>query len=110
MFNQPNFMFNQTKENTLSRFLFAGKVDSNGLSSQNSEPQMVRTNYLNRRNFLRNCLTIVAITTLLVFNATTNASAQGRYITGDFHQHTTYTDGSHSMSYMMEQNNKFGLD
>jgi hypothetical protein len=38
------------------------------------------------------------------------APAAGQYVTGDFHQHTTYTDGSYSMGLMMSKNNKFGLD
>lgn len=32
------------------------------------------------------------------------------YLKGDFHQHTTYTDGSFSIGYMMKKNNDFGLD
>jgi hypothetical protein len=32
------------------------------------------------------------------------------YLKGDFHQHTTYTDGSFSIGYMMKKNNQFGLD
>ena len=36
--------------------------------------------------------------------------AQAGYVTGDFHQHTTYTDGSYSFGYMMEKNNQYGLD
>ena len=39
-----------------------------------------------------------------------NSFAQGRYYTGDFHQHTTYSDGFYTIGYMMEMNNKFGLD
>ena len=38
------------------------------------------------------------------------AQGQGRYVTGDFHQHTTYTDGFYTMGFMMEKNNEFGLD
>ena len=38
------------------------------------------------------------------------ALTQSGYVTGDFHQHTTYTDGSYTMGHMMEMNNKFGLD
>jgi len=34
--------------------------------------------------------------------------AQG-YLTGDFHQHTTYTDGSYTIGHMMSKNNQFGL-
>jgi len=32
------------------------------------------------------------------------------YIGGDFHQHTTYTDGSYSFGYLMDRSNSFGLD
>jgi len=33
-----------------------------------------------------------------------------QYVIGDFHQHTTYSDGSYSYAYMMEKNNAFDLD
>jgi acid phosphatase type 7 len=36
-------------------------------------------------------------------------SAQS-YLTGDFHQHTTYTDGSYTIGHMMSKNNRFGLN
>ncbi|MDD6209742.1 MAG: hypothetical protein PUB21_03950 [Bacteroidales bacterium] len=42
--------------------------------------------------------------------AVISVTAQGSYVTGDFHQHTTYTDGSYTIGHMMEMNNKFGLD
>jgi len=35
---------------------------------------------------------------------------QAKYLTGDFHQHTTYSDGSYSFSHMMAKNNQYGLD
>jgi len=38
------------------------------------------------------------------------AQGQGKYVTGDFHQHTTYTDGTYTIGYMMEKSNQFGLD
>ena len=38
------------------------------------------------------------------------AQGQSRYVTGDFHQHTTYTDGSYTIGHMMQKNNQFGLD
>ena len=41
---------------------------------------------------------------------TRNVEAQAGYVTSDFHQHTTYTDGSYSFGKMMEMNNHFGLD
>ena len=36
--------------------------------------------------------------------------AAAEYLTGDFHQHTTYSDGSYSYDFMMKKNNEFGLD
>lgn len=38
------------------------------------------------------------------------AHADSGYIKGDFHQHTTYTDGSNSIATMMYMNKKYGLD
>jgi len=32
------------------------------------------------------------------------------YTVGDFHQHTTFTDGSYTLDFMMSKNNQFGLD
>ena len=48
----------------------------------------------------------------LFFGATctTTMLAQSGYVTGDFHQHTTYTDGSYTFGLMMEKSNQFGLD
>jgi hypothetical protein len=34
----------------------------------------------------------------------------GKWLTGDFHQHTTYTDGSNPIATVMDKNNEFGLD
>jgi hypothetical protein len=36
--------------------------------------------------------------------------AQSGYVAGDFHQHTTYSDGAYSFQYQMFENNRFGLD
>jgi len=36
--------------------------------------------------------------------------AQAGYITGDFHQHSTYTDGSWTIGHVMSKNNQFGLN
>jgi hypothetical protein len=33
-----------------------------------------------------------------------------RWLAGDFHQHTLYTDGSTSFDFVMEKDNEFGLD
>lgn len=35
---------------------------------------------------------------------------QPGYVSGDFHQHTTYTDGAFSFNHVMAKNNQFGLD
>jgi hypothetical protein len=32
------------------------------------------------------------------------------YLKGDFHQHTTYSDGSYTIGHMMSKNYQFGLD
>jgi hypothetical protein len=50
----------------------------------------------------------VAIYTVLTAG-TVNAQQKG-YVCGDFHQHSTYTDGSYSIQYMMDKNVEFGLD
>ncbi|MDD6209743.1 MAG: lamin tail domain-containing protein [Bacteroidales bacterium] len=50
------------------------------------------------------------VANLFMFAAYCTIQAQGSYVTGDFHQHTQYTDGSYTFGYMMEKNNKFGLD
>jgi hypothetical protein len=34
----------------------------------------------------------------------------GKWMSGDFHQHTLYTDGSTTFDFVMEKNNAFGLD
>jgi hypothetical protein len=47
---------------------------------------------------------------ILWFISAGNASAQGGYIVGDFHQHSTYSDGSYSIQYVHGKNNTYGLD
>ena len=37
-------------------------------------------------------------------------SEKGKWLSGDFHQHTYYTDGSTTFDFVMEKNNEFGLD
>ena len=39
-----------------------------------------------------------------------HVQGQSGYVKGDFHQHTTYTDGQWSFQHMMSQNDAFGLD
>lgn len=35
---------------------------------------------------------------------------KGKWLAGDFHQHTLYTDGSTAFDFVMSKNNEFGLD
>jgi acid phosphatase type 7 len=48
--------------------------------------------------------------TLLLDVQKFNQSHIAGYTIGDFHQHTTFTDGSYSFDYMMNKNNLFGLN
>lgn len=73
--------------------------------------------YLRRRKTISNFRVMLSIlkkqlASALVLGAATGlaANAQGVYVKGDFHQHTTYTDGSYTFGKMMTMNNKFGLD
>jgi hypothetical protein len=43
-------------------------------------------------------------------DAYTPPTASGYYVSGDFHQHTTYTDGSWSVGHVMKKCNEFNLD
>jgi len=37
-------------------------------------------------------------------------SEKGKWLSGDFHQHTYYTDGNTTFDFVMEKNNEYGLD
>ena len=39
-----------------------------------------------------------------------NDPDKGKYLSGDFHQHTTYSGGDYTIGYVMEASNKYGLD
>lgn len=49
----------------------------------------------------------VAFSAALCIAGANTAMAEGEYLPGDFHQHTTYTDGSHWFTKMMEENNNY---
>lgn len=49
-------------------------------------------------------------TLAVALSLTTLVKAEGNYLKGDFHQHTTYSDGSYSFAHMMAKNNQYGLD
>ena len=55
-------------------------------------------------------LSAIAIMAVVLIGSFQTMRAQGGYVTGDFHQHTTYTDGSYTIGKMMEMNNYYGLD
>jgi hypothetical protein len=50
------------------------------------------------------------LVTLLGAQGQGNARHEAGWVAGDFHQHTTYTDGSNSFQTVMYKNNQFGLD
>jgi UDP-2,3-diacylglucosamine pyrophosphatase LpxH len=51
----------------------------------------------------------VALALLLGSAGLAQSTSAQSYLTGDFHQHTTYTDGSYTIGHMMSKNNQFGL-
>lgn len=64
------------------------------------------------KRLVKKCYTRVAlcsaISTMMVVAASGNCVA-GEYLSGDFHQHTLYTDGSHPFTDVMAKNDKYGL-
>ncbi|MDP4209982.1 MAG: hypothetical protein Q8928_14305 [Bacteroidota bacterium] len=80
--------------------------------------QRSHVNFIQTLNPLKWAVAMFVGTTLLSAcqkndngSSTTEASPVfGTYITGDFHQHTTYTDGSWSIGYVMAKNNSYNLD
>jgi hypothetical protein len=61
-----------------------------------------------RRGYLPILGTFV-ISTLLVLGGSAARTEYG-WVAGDFHQHSTYTDGSNPIATVMDKNNEFGLD
>jgi hypothetical protein len=55
---------------------------------------------------------VAAFTAMTQFPTQPSSAGQpkGTWLSGDFHQHTFYTDGSTSFDFVMGQNNEFGLD
>lgn len=51
-----------------------------------------------------------AFVTIIFCSIGSFINSQGRYTSGDFHQHTTFTDGSWSMPWVMSKENSFGID
>jgi hypothetical protein len=51
------------------------------------------------------------VTGILLFSCKQAAEEQtGEYISGDFHQHTTYSGGEYSIGHTFEMSDKYGLD
>lgn len=50
---------------------------------------------------------VIAVSALAV---EADGQRQSGWVAGDFHQHTTYTDGSNSFATVMSKNDQFGLD
>ena len=63
-----------------------------------------------KKNYISTHAVIVGSVILGLMILPVNLFAQKGYVAGDFHQHTTYTDGSWSFEYMMKKNVEFGLD
>lgn len=59
-----------------------------------------------KRTFATICAIIIAV---VIAAGSINAQTPG-WIKGDFHQHTTFTDGSFSFYHVMGKNYRFGLD
>ncbi len=54
--------------------------------------------------------TLFSSSLCLAAGPTANAASEGKWLSGDFHQHTLYTDGSTTFDFVMEKSNEFGLD
>lgn len=59
---------------------------------------------------MKNRSTVVLVIILFLNTYLPIFSGGPGWVAGDFHQHTTFTDGSYSFYYIMSMNNKFGLD
>ena len=57
---------------------------------------------------------LVAMPLMLGLGSSSNAAAgpkpSGQWLSGDFHQHTYYTDGSTTFDFVMQKSDEFGLD
>ena len=63
-----------------------------------------------RRSFVMAALAVCIGAVCLAGSTWADKDYQEGWVAGDFHQHTTYTDGSNSMKTVMYKNNQFGLD
>lgn len=63
------------------------------------------TNYHGLNSIYLSFLLLTFLLTIVL-----EVKGQSGYLAGDFHQHTTFTDGSFSFGYLHRMNAKFGLD
>lgn len=54
--------------------------------------------------------TVLSASLCLAAFGTADAGEKGKWLSGDFHQHTYYTDGSTKFDFVMQQNDYFDLD
>lgn len=65
---------------------------------------------------MKRCIKSILAGTAITAMVATTAIAhkpyheKGDWLSGDFHQHTLYTDGSTTFDFVMEKNNEYGLD
>ncbi len=71
---------------------------------------MIAKIYIFKGFGIKNILKSFIVATIVVIGYSEAKAQNAGYVTGDFHQHTTYTDGSYSFAHMMTKNNMFGLD
>jgi hypothetical protein len=60
---------------------------------------------------IRSMYTTVVVSCIVSYSCNQADEVQtGEYVTGDFHQHTTYSGGDYTIGHVMEASNKYGLD
>ncbi|MCU0230379.1 MAG: hypothetical protein MUC67_03255 [Acidobacteria bacterium] len=59
---------------------------------------------------MRRQLCVLALAALGLATAPATVAGEPKWLSGDFHQHTWYTDGATSFDYVMAKNAEFGLD
>lgn len=58
----------------------------------------------------RSIIAILALAAVAAFAATPASALEGKWMSGDFHQHSYVTDGSYPTSHVLDQGFSFGLD
>jgi hypothetical protein len=87
-------------------------------STKKSKKEETMTLLQKIRKTLNTKLSALVTAGIMVFACSSASTADmgktywknGKWMTGDFHQHTTYTDGSNPIKTVMHKNYEFGLD